>query len=50
MWSGFVVVADPLGDDDFGFGVRLEAMLPHAFKLEPTHERFGNAILFGRVR
>ena len=38
MGSGLVVVADPLGDDDLAYGVRLEAMLPNAFELERPHE------------
>ena len=50
MGSSLVVVADPLGDDDLGFGVRLEAIMPNALELERSHERFGNAILLWRVR
>ena len=50
MRPALVVVADPLADDDLGFGVRLEAMLPYVLELERSHERFGNALLFGRVR
>ena len=38
MRSGLVIVADPPGDDDLGFGVRLEPVLPNAFKLERSHE------------
>ena len=50
MRLGLVVVADPLGDDDLRFGVRLEPVLPNAFELERSHERFRNPVLLRRVR
>ena len=49
MRSGFVVVANPLGDDDLGFGVRFESMLPDAFELERSHEQFSDAVLLRRM-
>ena len=50
MPSGFVVAADPFGDNDLRFGVSLEAMLPNAFELESSHERFGDDVLLRRMR
>ena len=50
MRSRFVVVADALGDDDLGFSVCLEAMMPNALEFERSHKRFGDAVLLGRIR
>jgi len=50
MGPGFVVMADPFGNDRLRLGVRFESMLPDTLELERAHERFGNAVLLGRMR
>ncbi len=49
MRPGFVVVLEPGGDRGLRLFEGLGAMLPDAFELERAHERFGHAVLLGRV-
>ena len=50
MWPSLVVVADPIADDCVRLSVGLEAVLQNALEFQRSHERFGNAVLFGRMR
>jgi len=50
MRPGLVLVFDPRGNGGLRLIECLEAMLPNAFELERPHERFGHAVLLGRVR